>query len=64
MPPGTSILEGRGLREIQAWGEAVAVTISFAPTDARLQIHVSAGGAEPRQELHPLQAEHWEAEPA
>lgn len=40
------------------------VTVSSTPTDAGLQTHVSAGRAEPREELHPLQAKYWEAKPA
>lgn len=42
----------------------MTVTISSNPTDAGQQAHLSAGRAEPWQELHPLQAQYWEAEPA
>lgn len=34
------------------------------PADPRQQTHVPLGRAEPREELHPLQAKYWQANPA
>lgn len=65
---------GKCLQGPPSWQEGVSLEKSgeggcgcdhqLYPTGARQQIHLSAGRAEPWEELHPLQAQYWEAKPA